>query len=114
MRAPNGVAQLGHLAWLELASGAELHPGGGKIHLATDERGRDLYLVSRDGVVLPRSASRGAICAIAYRTNKGDGSHVWRHEFEPPRPYLAVDRDGLAVIQRRGSRYAIHWTGIVR
>ena len=83
------------------------------VHLATDAAGRALFLLSAGGVTLPDGWARARIVAVTYDTNKaGDDAH-WRHAFEGTRPCLERDRDGCAVIRRRGSRFRVTWRGIV-
>lgn len=110
---PAGVAQLGTLVALELAGGAWVWPGQGTVHLATDRHGRSLFLCATAGVVADDKVRAGRIVAIRYRTNKGDGAAIWRHEFEGRRPLFTFDDDGHPVIRRAGSRFRVTWRGIV-
>lgn len=113
---PRGVpavtAQLGTLVAVETVGGM-VWPKSGRIHLATDRHGKRLFLLSRDGIAVDRHTPAGRVVAIRYRTNKGDGSAVWRHEFEGTRPVFGPDRDGWPVIRRAGSGFRVTWRGIV-
>jgi len=109
--APAVLVQLGTFVELELSNGERLLPSSGRVYLAADERGRNLYLVAQDGITVAGVQS-STISAVLYRTNKGDGTEVWRHAFEGRRPRLEL-RDGWPVIARAGSRYRVTWRGIV-
>ncbi len=109
---PGATAQLGTLVALETVRGM-VWPAEGRVHLATDRYGRRLFLLARDGIVVDRHSPAGRLVAIRYRTNKGDGSAVWRHAFEGTRPVFGPDRDGWPVIRRAGSQFRVTWRGIV-
>lgn len=114
MRGPRGVpgvlAQLGTLDALELAGGAVLRPAG-RIHLACDPAGKNLYLVAPGGV--RHEGETGPIEAVRYRTRKDNGGQLFRHSFDPPLPRLGTDSEGHPIIRRGASRYRIEWRGIV-
>lgn len=107
---PPVTSQLARLEAFEMESGDEVKPTRA-VHLATDPKGADLFLVSRNPMRL--QARGGRIRAVRYRTRKDAGGQRFRHEFSPPRPTLGKDRDGFPVIRRSGSSYRINWRGIV-
>ena len=119
-RAPRGtppvVAALGALVDLELRRGrgavSRWRPDR-PVHLATDAAGRALYLLAPGGVTLPADWAPVRIVAVTYDTHKASEDAHWRHAFEGTRPRLERDRDGCAVIRRRGSRFRVTWRGIV-
>lgn len=112
-RMPRVVAQLGTFVGLELVRGASVWPRAGTFHLASDRHGRRLFLVTETGIEVAAGTPSGRIEAILYRTNKGDGSEVWRHAFEGTLPVFGPDKHGWPVIHRAGSGYRVTWRGIV-
>jgi hypothetical protein len=111
---PGAVAQLGTLVALELDGGRGVWPKRDTIHLATNRRGRELYLVAPDGIQCDEEVAwPRRIVAIRYRTNKGDGNEVWRHAFEGRRPLFQLDDEHWPEIVRAGSKFRVTWRGIV-
>lgn len=107
---PPAVAQLAEFKNFELVNGSTVKPVG-KVHLATDAKGANLYLVARDGV--QHEGPGGRIHAVTYKTRKDAGGQLFRHEFNQPGPTLTKDRDGAAVIRRGQSNFRVEWRGIV-
>jgi hypothetical protein len=106
---PPALAQLAEFKNFELVNGGLIKPSG-RVHLATDAKGQNLYLVARNPV--RHEGGGGRIHAVTYKTKKDAGGQLFRHEFTQPGPIFTKDRDGAPVIRRAGSGFRVTWRGI--